>query len=164
MEVGRLQTQSYLLDPMRNMHVRLKPVEEVLIITDGSAHLQQWGAGAAFVVVKTSPFKILGAGYEGWPWAPPFRMEVEAIRMGLKFACAAGFANIQVCSDCLPVIQILQAGSSGPPQIQDIMEDIYNRVNSLPSTTFCKVSRQCTQNSSKICSWSDDTEVDIGTA
>ncbi|KAK1326632.1 hypothetical protein QJS10_CPA01g03023 [Acorus calamus] len=71
--------------------------------------------------------KIPGAGYEGWPWAPPFRMEVEAIRMGLKFACAVGFANIQVCSDCLPVIQILQAGSPGPPQIRDIMEDIYNR-------------------------------------
>ncbi|KAK1285817.1 hypothetical protein QJS10_CPB20g01306 [Acorus calamus] len=138
MEVGRLQTQSYLLDPMRNMHVRLEPVEEVLIITDGSAHLQQWGAGAAFVVVKTSPFKILRAGYEGWPWTPPFRMGVKAIRIRLKFACAAGFANIQVCSDCLPVIQILQAGSPRPPQIQDI----YNRVNSLPSTTFYKVPRQ----------------------
>ncbi|KAK1324521.1 hypothetical protein QJS10_CPA01g00702 [Acorus calamus] len=86
--------------------------------------MMHWGAGAGFVIACSSPFRILGAGYEGWPWATPMRMEAEAIRIGLRFACTLGIKQIKICSDSLSVIQTLLVDGLGPPQIQEIPRSV----------------------------------------
>ncbi|KAK1306467.1 hypothetical protein QJS10_CPA10g01111 [Acorus calamus] len=86
-----------------------------ILLMDGSVDGQSGGAGAGFVAICTSPFRILGAGYAGWPWATPLRMEAEAIRLGVRFMRGQGIPISCICSDSLSLVQLLQSGSPGPP-------------------------------------------------
>ncbi|KAK1282042.1 hypothetical protein QJS10_CPB22g00986 [Acorus calamus] len=104
--------------------------------------MMHWGAGAGFVIACSSPFRILGAGYEGWPWATPMRMEAEAIRIGLRFACTLGIKQIKICSDSLSVIQTLQVDGLGPPQIQEVVAEIQQWRQGRQSMEFYKVPRE----------------------
>ncbi|KAK1325136.1 hypothetical protein QJS10_CPA01g01197 [Acorus calamus] len=112
-----------------------------ILLTDGSVDGQSGGAGAGFVAICTSPFRILGAGYAGWPWATPLRMEAEAIRLGVRFMQGQGIPISCICSDSLSLIQLLQSGSPGPPQVQDAIAEIQRTVSPLSVWQFCKVPR-----------------------
>ncbi|KAK1299041.1 hypothetical protein QJS10_CPB14g01424 [Acorus calamus] len=72
--------------------------KSIYIITDRSVHSITREAGAAFVIVckadSSSAFKVIGAGYAGWPWSSPHCMEGEAIRLGVLFARKKGLSNL----------------------------------------------------------------------
>ncbi|KAK1325721.1 GDSL esterase/lipase [Acorus calamus] len=112
-----------------------------ILLTDGSVDGQSGGAGAGFVAICTSHFRILGAGYAGWPWATPLRMEAEAIRLGVRFMRGQGIPISCICSDSLSLIQLLQSGSPGPPQVQDAIAEIQRTDSPLSAWQFCKVPR-----------------------
>ncbi|KAK1305279.1 hypothetical protein QJS10_CPB11g01004 [Acorus calamus] len=101
-----------------------------------------WGAGASFVIACSSPFCILGDGYEGCPWAIPMRMEAEAIRIRLRFARTLGIKQIKICSDSLSIIQTLQVDGLGPPQIQEVVVEIQQWRQGRQSMKFYKVPRE----------------------
>ncbi|KAK1294737.1 hypothetical protein QJS10_CPA16g01060 [Acorus calamus] len=71
----------------------------------------------------------IGAGNEGWPWGTPIKMEAEAIRIGIRFACTLSIKQIKICSDSLSLIQTFQVDGLGPPQIQEVVAEIQQDVH-----------------------------------
>ncbi|KAK1310760.1 hypothetical protein QJS10_CPA08g00493 [Acorus calamus] len=112
-----------------------------ILLMDGSVDDQSDGAGAGFVAICTSPFRILGVGYAGWPWATPLRMEAEAIRLGVRFMRKQGIHIFRICSDSLSLIQLLQSSSPGPPQVHDAITEIQRTDGPHSAWQCCKVPR-----------------------
>ncbi|KAK1326072.1 hypothetical protein QJS10_CPA01g01422 [Acorus calamus] len=119
-----------------------KQYGEIILLTDGSVDLPNRGAGAGFVVVNPRPFQILGAGFAGWPWATPLRMEAEAMRIGLRFVEGLGITKLHICSDSLSLIQVILSGGPGPSQIHDVVEEFHRWQRSPKHLAFSKVPRE----------------------
>ncbi|KAK1312326.1 hypothetical protein QJS10_CPA07g00533 [Acorus calamus] len=105
------------------------------VITDGSVDGNTRAAGAGFVVVQNQPFSIVGAGYLSWLWASPLRAEGEAIRQGVLFAR-------QRVTDAEVWVRLLHQDGPGPPQFQDLVQDIKNVSRSGDIICAIKVGRE----------------------
>ncbi|KAK1310040.1 hypothetical protein QJS10_CPA08g01385 [Acorus calamus] len=96
-------------------------------------------AGAAFVVyardVNSLNGRVVGAGFTGWPWSAPIRMEAEAIRLGVQFARKKGLQNL------VELISLLQGRMNGPAALQQTISAIRECDLSEDKIIFCKVNR-----------------------
>ncbi|KAK1310623.1 hypothetical protein QJS10_CPA08g00511 [Acorus calamus] len=68
-------------------------------------------------------------------------MEAEAIRLGVRFMRKQGIHIFRICSDSLSLIQLLQSGSPGPPQVQDAITEIQRTDGPHSAWQCCKVPR-----------------------
>ncbi|KAK1290730.1 Malonyl-CoA:anthocyanidin 5-O-glucoside-6''-O-malonyltransferase [Acorus calamus] len=46
------------------------------------------------MLIHLIDWKVLGAGYAGWPWSTPICMEAEAIKLGVQFARRRGLERL----------------------------------------------------------------------
>ncbi|KAK1317289.1 hypothetical protein QJS10_CPA05g01669 [Acorus calamus] len=96
-------------------------------------------AGAAFVVyardVNSLNGRVVGAGFTGWPWSAPIRMEAEAIRLGVQFARKKGLQNL------VELMSLLQGRMNGPASLQQTISAIRECDLSEDKIIFCKVNR-----------------------
>ncbi|KAK1303660.1 hypothetical protein QJS10_CPB11g01467 [Acorus calamus] len=115
--------------------------EPVFIITDGSVNTITRAAGAAFVLIRLNG-QVFGAGFAGWPWSSPSRMEAEGIRLGVQVARMKGLKNLVVCSDSLELVNLLLGLMVPPMALQQVVEAIRLLDSTEDKISFCKVSRR----------------------
>ncbi|KAK1289073.1 hypothetical protein QJS10_CPB18g00882 [Acorus calamus] len=132
-------------------------------LSDGSVSNYSKKAGAAYVICKEEPLKIIGAGCASWSWASPIRMEAEAIAMGVFKARQLGLQNIFVCSDAETFIRTIQSGGPGPLQLQDCITRIRRNDSLEDPIKWCKVSRDAVVAPEKLARAAAEEQVNIQT-
>ncbi|KAK1296335.1 hypothetical protein QJS10_CPB15g00632 [Acorus calamus] len=96
--------------------------EPVFIITDGSVNTITRAAGAAFVLVGSNG-QVFGAGFAGWSWSSPSRMEAEGIRLGVQVARMKELINLLL-------------GSMVPPMV--LQQVVEKKIGGYPASTVAK--------------------------
>ncbi|KAK1285694.1 hypothetical protein QJS10_CPB20g01230 [Acorus calamus] len=100
------------------------------ILVNGVVNSSTHEAGAAFVVyardVNSLNGRVVGAGFTGWPWSAPIRMEAEAIRLGVQFA---------------RIDELVAGRMNGPAALQQTISAIRECDLFEDKIIFCKVNR-----------------------
>ncbi|KAK1309680.1 hypothetical protein QJS10_CPA08g00451 [Acorus calamus] len=121
--------------------VRGSTREQALILSDGSVDVQSHAAGAGFILILVNTGQVLGAGYNGWPWASPVTAEAEGIRAGLDFANKRGFSDIIVGTDAAQIVKLLSSSAPGPPHLLSLITLAHQVIHSGSRLRIMKVDR-----------------------
>ncbi|KAK1276123.1 hypothetical protein QJS04_geneDACA004087 [Acorus gramineus] len=89
---------------------RKAQVPPLVTVSRALAMAKEW---AAYVIVRESPWQIIGVGCSSKMWSTPLKMEIEGMCMGIAQARRMGLKDLHVYSDAQAVVQILQGDLSG---------------------------------------------------
>ncbi|KAK1299525.1 Aldo-keto reductase family 4 member C9 [Acorus calamus] len=115
--------------------------EQALILSDGSVDVQSHAAGAGFILILVNTGQVLGAGYNGWPWASPVTAEAEGIRAELDFANKRGFSDIIVGTDVAQIVKLLSSSAPGPLHLLSLITLAHQVIHSGSRLRIMKVDR-----------------------